>query len=317
MSPMLTTPVALILFNRPETTARVFAEIARARPAKLLLVADGPRVDKPGEAEKCAAARAVVEQVDWDCEVLRNYSETNLGCKMRPVTGINWVFDNVEEAIILEDDCLPHLTFFRFCEELLERYRDDERVMMIGGTNFLGEWKSDLQSYYFSYFGGSWGWASWQRAWRYFDPGMTLWPEILETRFLDNLFSNPRHSSYWKTIFHQVYDGTITSAWDYQWLLACWIQNGFRILPEVNLISNIGFGDDASHTFGESPLANMPTKAISFPLRHPPFMVRSVEADILIQERFYTPPPSSIINRLKAHVSRVAHRLERESARVV
>lgn len=304
MSSILATPVAFIIFNRPEITARVFAEIARARPAKLLLIADGPRSDHPEDVERCAATRAVVADVDWPCEVLTNSSETNLGSRMRPLTGINWVFENVEEAIILEDDCLPHPTFFPFCEELLERYRHDQRVMMIGGTNFLGEWKSDLQSYHFSYFGGSWGWASWRRAWSYFDPELQLWPQIMDARFLDQLFPNPAHSSYWKTIFQQVYDGTITSAWDYQWLLACWIQSGFRLLPEVNLISNIGWGSDATHTFGESALANMSTQAIDFPLRHPPFMTRSVAVDDLVQERFYTPSAPGIMNRLIARVSR-------------
>src|SRR5712692_5523584 len=150
MSTMLTTPVALIIFNRPETTARVFAEIAKARPSRLLLVADGPRLDHPEDVEKCTATRAIVEQVDWPCEVLTNFSEANLGCKMRPVSGINWVFENVEEAIILEDDCLPHPSFFPFCQELLERYRDDQRVMMIGGTNLLGEWRTGAQNYFFS-----------------------------------------------------------------------------------------------------------------------------------------------------------------------
>src|SRR6267142_406558 len=132
----LKTPITFIIFNRPDTTARVFAEIARAKPPKLLIVADGPRVDRMGEAERCAQTRAVVERIDWNCEVLTNYSSVNLGCRNRVASGIDWVFEQVEESIILEDDCVPHPTFFRFCEELLERYRDDERVSQIGGANF-------------------------------------------------------------------------------------------------------------------------------------------------------------------------------------
>jgi hypothetical protein len=131
----LKTPVALIIFKRPDTTERVFETIRQAKPPKLLVVADGPRTDQPGEAEKCAATRAIIDRVDWDCEVLKNYSDSNLGCGLRPATGISWVFEQVEEAIVLEDDCVPHPTFFRFCEELLEYYRHDERIMSISGIN--------------------------------------------------------------------------------------------------------------------------------------------------------------------------------------
>ena len=303
-----TTPVALIIFNRPDTTARVFAEIAKAKPQKLFLIADGPRLDRPNDGERCAAARAVAERVNWDCEVFTNYSEVNLGCKMRPVTGINWVFQNAEEAIILEDDCLPHPTFFRFCEELLQRYRDDERVMMISGTNLLGEWKGNDRSYHFSFFGGSWGWASWRRAWAYFDAELKLLPQILEAQFLENLFQDPSHSSYWKKTFQAVFHGKITTAWDYQWVLACWIQNGFRIIPEVNLVSNIGCGEDATHTAGESEVANLPTYPMLFPLKHPPFMNRSFAMDTLTNERFYATPSAGIISRLKRRVERARRR---------
>ena len=145
------TPVAFIIFNRPDTTKRVFEAIRHAKPPKLLVIADGPRADRPGEAEKCAAAREIIEGVDWECEVLTNYSDVNLGCGKRVSTGIDWVFDQVEEAIILEDDCLPNPSFFKFCELMLEQYRHDQRIMSISGTNYLETWKSSIQSYYFSY----------------------------------------------------------------------------------------------------------------------------------------------------------------------
>jgi hypothetical protein len=298
------TPVALIIFNRPEVTRRVFSEIRRARPQKLLVIADGPRADHPADAEKCAATRAVIDRVDWECDILTNYSEVNLGCKMRPASGLSWVFEMVEEAIILEDDCLPHPSFFPFCEELLARYRDDERVMMISGTNLLGEWKTDNQSYHHSLWGASWGWASWRRAWRFFDHEIKLWPRIREMGFLQNLFSDHRISQHWDDIFQAVYTGALTSAWDYQWLLACWMQHGLRIFPEVNLISNIGFGDDATHPVSEYSLVNVPSAEISFPLKHPPFMIRSVEADHLLEEGFYGPGASQdILSRLRTKVA--------------
>jgi hypothetical protein len=282
------TPVALLIFKRPETTAKVFEAIRQAKPPKLLVVADGPRADQPGEAEKCAAARAIIDTVDWDCEVLKNYSDVNLGCGLRPATGINWVFEQVEEAILFEDDCLPHPTFFQFCEELLEKYRDDERVMSIAGTNLLGERKLPGQSYYFSYFGGNWGWASWRRAWKYFDYDIKQWPEILESRFLENYLRVPKYYLFWQKIFQNAHQNQNRSCWDYQWLLACWLQHGLKIVPEVNLITNIGFGANATHTFStENPLGKMETQEISFPLKHPPFMIRDVEADNLFQENFF------------------------------
>ena len=302
------TPVALIIFNRPDCAERMLEAIALAKPEKLLVIADGPRADRPEEAGKCAATRAVIERVDWDCEVLTNYSDVNLGCGLRPLTGIDWVFEQVEDAIILEDDCLPHPSFFPFCEDLLKRYRDDHRVMMIGGVNFLGEWKTPYQSYHFSHFGSSWGWASWRRAWRLNDYDMKLWPLVLEENLLERLFPDPHHRQYWQNVFQSVYEKQIPGVWDYQWLLACWINSGFRIFPEVNLISNIGYRDDATHTFGDSPFSNMQTGELAFPLRHPPFVLRSTEADFLIQEKF-SPPPIVQPPNLRSMISRVARRL--------
>lgn len=280
------TPVALIIFNRPDFTARVLEAIALAKPEKLLVIADGPRANRPDDVEKCQAARDVIRRVNWDCEVLAHYSDINLGCGKRPATGITWVFDTVEEAIILEDDCLPHPTFFGYCEELLERYRDDERVMMIGGVNFMRELKSPLQSYQFSRFGSSWGWASWRRAWRHFDYEMKLWPIVRDAKLLEQMFPDPVHCQYWQEKFQQVFDSNADDIWDYQWLLACWINSGFRIFPEVNLVSNIGFRDDATHTFGDGIFANMPTIGIELPLKHPPFVFHCAETDQMIQEHF-------------------------------
>jgi hypothetical protein len=272
------TPIALIMFNRPETTRRVFAEIARAKPRKLFVIADGPRADHPADVEKCAATRAIINDVDWRCEVLTDYSEVNLGCKVRPSTGISWVLEQVEEAIFLEDDCLPHPTFFRYCAELLERYRDDERVMMISGDNFQDGQSRTASSYYFSRYVHCWGWASWRRAWRHFDVELKLWPVLRETSWLLDILGDEESALYWRAIFDAVFEGRINKAWDYQWLFACWAQNGLAITPDVNQVSNIGFGDDATHVASNS-MINLPVAEMEFPLRHPPFMVRHREAD--------------------------------------
>ncbi len=161
----LKTTIAFLIFNRPDATERVFEEIGKAKPPMLLVIADGPRAQVPEDAEKCAASRAIIEQADWDCRIVKNYSDINMGCRNRVSSGLNWVFDTVEKAIILEDDCLPSPSFFRFCQELLTYYQDDVRVMTINGTNWQLGWKIGDGSYYFSRFNLIWGWATWRRAW--------------------------------------------------------------------------------------------------------------------------------------------------------
>ncbi|MDB9447419.1 FkbM family methyltransferase [Anabaena sp. CS-542/02] len=274
----LNTPVALLIFNRPETTGKVFAAIREAKPPKLLVVADGPRRDKPGEGEKCEEARAIINQVDWECEVLTNYSEVNLGCRERVSSGLDWVFEQVETAIILEDDCLPHPTFFRYCEELLEKYHDDERIMVISGNNFQGD-RCREDSYYFSRYGHCWGWASWRRAWRKYDHGMALWPGLRDSGWLFEVLENDQAAGWWSKAFQSVYDGVLNT-WDVIWQYSLWLNGGLSILPHVNLVTNIGFGESATHTtMVDSPLANMAVEAMGFPLQHPVAVKRNSEAD--------------------------------------
>lgn len=299
MMSKLTTPVALIVFNRPDTTKKVFEAIRLAKPPKLLVIADGARSDRAGEAEKCQQVRDIIDGVDWDCEVLKNYADINLGCGIRPATGIDWVFKNVEEAIILEDDCLPHPTFFKYCEELLIRYRSDPRVMLIGGMNPLVELSSKPYSYYFSHFAGTWGWASWRRAWKFYDYEMKLFPEALKAQFLNNISSHPSHRLYWQNLFKESFNDRNKTHWDYQWLFARWVQNGLGIIPTVNLISNIGFGVDATHTFGDSPMAKLEVKELIFPLYHPPFLIRDIELDEITNTNFYN-PDRSLFKRIKS-----------------
>jgi hypothetical protein len=305
--------VALIIFNRPALTARVFEAIRKARPPKLLVVADGPRPNQPGEAEKCAAARAIIEKVDWPCEVLKNYSDTNLGCKLRPSSGLDWVFQSVPEAIILEDDCLPQPSFFPFCEELLEKYREDERIMLISGDNFQFGRRRTAYSYYFSRYPHTWGWASWRRAWKLMDPDIKLWPEIRDGGWLEDMLADhPRNwGNTWRANFEDVYKGN-NSIWDYQWTLACWANSGLTVLPNMNLVSNIGFGADAIHTTGPSPFANLPLEQMTFPLSHPPFVIRDTQADDLTQRTMFGVPPTlkqRILRRL--HLGRLARTIRR------
>jgi hypothetical protein len=263
-------PVAMIIFNRPETTARVFERVRQARPKTLLVVADGPRSDRPDEAEHCAQARAITEKVDWDCTVLRNYSETNMGCKQRPISGLNWVFENVEEAIILEDDCLPDPSFFLYCGEMLERYRNDARVMVINGNSYLPTGCKMPRSYAFSRLLRSWGWATWRRAWALYDVEMKQWPAFRDSGELERLFSQKACQTS-KTELERAFNGTYTQAWDYQWHFTILIHGGLCVRPSVNLVANLGIGSGGggTHTQTDHPLGAYPSQAMAFPLRHP------------------------------------------------
>ncbi len=295
----LKTPVAFLVFNRPDTTERVFEEIRRAKPPVLLVVADGPRSDRPDEARQCEAVRAIIDRVDWECEVLKNYSDLNLGCKHRVSSGLDWVFENVDQAIILEDDCLPHPTFFRFCEELLEKYRDDKRVMHISGTNFQSGWKRDIYSYYFSNYGSIWGWASWKRAWNLYDLEMRLYPEIKEKKYLLDICGNRQEMKFREEIFNAVFYNSLNT-WDYQWTFARLVNSGLSIVPKVNLISNIGFGgENSTHMSSKTDLrSNMPVSAIEFPLLHPPFMIRDKISDDRFYRKFLKKKTLQIIKRI-------------------
>ena len=300
---VLRTPVVLIIFNRPHFTERVFAEIARAKPEKLFIIADGPRADRPDEKEKCAAARAIVDRVDWDCDVLKNYSEVNLGCGLRPATGISWVFEHVEEAIILEDDCVPHPAFFRFCDELLERYRDDERVMMIAGSNRWFRQKRTAYSYHFSRLPWNWGWATWRRAWRRFDIEIKPWPHLRETKWLSEILENTEAVGFWRKAFDEAHAGKgKVDFWDYQWTFACWSHSGLCVYPNTNLITNIGFGEDATHTKNRrSVVAYLPTFGTKFPLQHPPAVAHDKGIDeyvIQLQTRSPSVKPLRVHQKL-------------------
>ncbi len=281
------TPIAFIIFNRPDTTERVFSEIAKAKPPKLLVVADGARVNRIGEAEKVAATRAIIQLVDWDCEVFTNYSDVNLGCKVRVSSGIDWVFEQVEEAIILEDDCLPDPTFFRFCQEMLERYRNDQRIGMVSGDNFqLGRRRND-DSYYFSRYVHIWGWATWRDRWQMsYDVELKKWPLVRDGNWLEDIVGCKRESFDWAEVYQRVYDNQIDT-WDYQWVFANWVERRQSIVPSANLISNIGFARaDATHTTMFTEEANMPTVAMKYPLVHPYFMVNNQMADQFEYRRF-------------------------------
>jgi hypothetical protein len=228
-----------------------------------------------------------LERIHWRCEVVSNFANTNMGLKRRVETGLAWVFSQVSEAIILEDDCVPHPSFFPFCRELLERYRDDEQVMGISGSNFLFDQAPPAESYHFSSYPLIWGWATWRRAWNRYDPDLRDWRGTSGREWLHRRLSDPAAERYWSYYFQQTC--TRQHTWDYAWTYACWLHNGLSVIPTKNLVSNIGFGDAASNTFDAgSKFARIPTEAISFPLRHPSETAPDLERDLLLEATAYS-----------------------------
>jgi len=241
------TPILFLIFNRPDTTEKVFEIIRNIKPSKLFVSADGPRKNKEGEKEKCEQTRKIIDRVDWDCEVLKNFSNENLGCKKGVVKGINWFFENIKEGIIIEDDCILEDSFFLFVQEMLSRYRNDEQVMHIGAANFQDGIKRGDASYYFSKFCHVWGWATWRRAWNHYDVAIKGFDKFKSENKISSILPDKKMQKHWLKLFQTVYDNALDT-WDFQWVYTVWEQKGMSIIPNVNLVSNIGFGEEATHT---------------------------------------------------------------------
>lgn len=264
-------PVLLIFFSRADCATQTLAAVRAARPARLYLAADAPRPTVPEDAARCAATLAAVESgIDWPCTVYRNYATTNLGADGRVPSAISWFFDAEESGIVLEEDCVPHPTFFPFCAELLALYARDGRIGVISGDQFVpGGWPcADGASYTFGQLTQIWGWASWRRAWRLLDDQtMSRWPDARRAGLLDGLFTRERDRRYWRDRFDECHSGS--RVWDYRWTLARWLHGQWGIVPAQNLVSYIGFRPDALHTRGAHPAANLPVVPMTFPLQHP------------------------------------------------
>ena len=281
MSFQLQTPVVFIIFCRSETTRQAFEIIRAAKPSRLFVIADGPRT--PAEQNLVNQTRAIIDEVDWPCVVQKNYVEANMGLKRRISSGLDWVFDQVEEAIILEDDCLPDPTFFRFCEELLEYYRNEPRVMHISANNYQSEQhrKQTETSYYFSRYPYVSSWATWQRAWALFDVEIEHWSVPQDRERVLASFERTRERHFWETVWNGVCQGKISS-WAFAWSFACFLHNGLAITPNVNLVENIGFGQDATHTTSAKDFrVGYAASPMTFPLTHP----ENVQLDFIADKR--------------------------------
>lgn len=296
---MTRAPVVLQVFARPDTTRRLIDILREARPPRLFVVADAPREDVAGEAERCAAARAAIERVDWPCDVLTDFAERNLGPRLRPETGFDWVFSQAESAIVLDDDCLPHPSFFAFCDELLDRYGDDERVLSVTGDNFQFGRRVGDASYYFSRYPHGWGWATWRRAWAGHDSGMAEWPRLRDEGWLASRLPDPAAVSYWTWTFERAYRGE--GGWDAAWALSCWRAGGLTAVPNTNLVTNTGFDETASHTRPEQRgvFDDLPALEMEFPLVHPEAVEADARADAALERLGYSGNLSRMFERLR------------------
>ena len=271
-------PILFLVFNRPHTTSKVFEKICQAKPPRLYVAGDGPRKNYSGEEKKVNQVRDISTRIDWPCELKTLFRDKNLGCKKGVGEAISWFFEHEEQGIILEDDCVPHLDFFTFCENLLDRYSKEYKVTTITGSNFQSNKRRGDASYYFSKYNHCWGWASWRRSWKNYDGEIKFWPRLKDSKDWQDLITDNVERRYWNKIFDLVYAGKIDS-WAYPWLVSTWYKNGLTATPNVNLISNIGFGEDATHTKNKNDKnSNIKTSKLST-LKHPKVIQENEEAD--------------------------------------
>lgn len=310
----LDVPILLIAWRRPHTLRQVINAIRPFTPTRLFIACDGSSPENPSDAVKVLATRQVIDlEIDWPCQIERLYSDVNLGCSVGPIRAIDWFFGKVEEGIILEDDCVPHHDFFSYCSSLLERYRHDTRVWCISGNNFQnGQWRGD-GSYYFSRYNHCWGWASWRRCWHHYDAYLSRWPALNASKALSSIFEDALEQEYWEVIWQRTYEKLQPITWwDYQWFFACISNGGLTALPNRNLVSNVGFGKDATHT----TIAANPTVADKGlgELIHPQFILRDAAADQYTYDYHFRGAQRRRRRRL---VSRIANRLRFSLCQVI
>ena len=289
---MFEVPILLLIFNREDTTRQVFEAIGRQKPKYLFIAADGARKSKPGEAETCQRVRNIVTQVDWDCEVKTLFRDENLGCKMAVSSAITWFFEQVEYGIILEDDCLPDLSFFPYCEELLKRYKDDDRIGHISGNCFLSGIIPEELSYDFCSFSHIWGWASWRRVWKNYDVNFSYWKEYKQDKKKRNsIFNNLKERIYFSSFISDTILGkTHINTWDVQYLFMLRIQNQLSVYPGINMVTNIGLNSEfATHTSRKNNKLCIPASPVHFPLKHPKYVLKNKELDnFTVKKNFFS-----------------------------
>ena len=295
---MFNTPIVLIIYKRLKTTVKVFDKINLIKPKKLYIVADGPKT--PQEESLTSTVRSYIEKnVDWECKLIKIYSDYNLGCAKRVQTGLNEVFLKEEKAIILEDDTMPDFSFFKFCEELLERYKNDDSVAHISGCNLQTDAVNFQESYCFSSIINIWGWATWKRSWHNYDINMHSWDNENKSSFLKYWIPSKRHRKGTREMFDLHCNNNDPWTWDYQWVYSCWRVNALAIMPAGNLVSNIGIGPDASNTKSKTSIDMYPKviQSIDQNLIHP-----QKTRNISFEKKYYSAFQPKITQLLKQKV---------------
>jgi hypothetical protein len=264
---MIKTKVVLFAYKRSDNLSAIMSVLRELSIREIYLVADGAKNDS-----ELVSVNAVREQlgelIDWPCIVHKNYASSNLGLKERFRTGIDWVFSQEDRAIFLEDDCIPDPTFFRFCDELLEKYQDDKRVFSISGNNFQFRKNNSKYSYYFSRYPHIWGWATWKRSWDTYDSNLGDWGKLRQTNWLKDVTGGFIISKFWKYIFDRLSTGKINT-WDYQLTYASFKNHGLNIIPVANLVTNIGYGDESTNIKSKNRTIGVKAVPMQFPLTHP------------------------------------------------
>jgi hypothetical protein len=296
------TPISLHVFNRPETTKKLFDVIRIIKPEKIFITADGPRDGYPNDIKNCKKVRDIFNEIDWDCDLQKNFSEINKGAFRSTSEGITWVFTHVDRAIILEDDCIPGNSFFTYCNELLNYYENDKRIALISGNNFQLNKNQTDDSYYFSRYTHIWGWATWKRTWEQVDFSMKDWPEYKKINGLKSLFSNKKAINYWSDFFQDMYDKKSEPHWDLLLSLSSYMNNTLTIIPNKNLVSNIGFGPSANITKKETKFHSLKTEAMSFPLQHPKFVSSFINADNFTEKTRFSGTSSFLKNKARKYM---------------
>lgn len=304
---MINTPILLIIFNRPEITKITFDLIRAQQPKLLFIAADGPRANSD-DKEKCEACKSIVAKIDWDCEVKTLYNLKNSGCGAGPAQAITWFFEHVEEGIILEDDCCPNNSFFKFCEESLRSYRDQKEIMMICGTSYQ-ERPLDNFTYYYSRYGHVWGWATWKDRWKKYSYRLDGEDDETLRDVINRTFTHWRERKMWFYNMKIIINGL--DAWDYQWMYCIWKNNGLTVIPWKNMISNIGFGKDATHTLDPASSQSKMKQFDFTEIIHPKKILLNKTADrlerykILIGSdfKYFVNKAKNLRNRLIGHVT--------------
>jgi hypothetical protein len=309
---MFETPILFLIFNRPNTTVKVFEKIRELKPKYLYVGADGPRPNYPNDALLCAETRNIVSIIDWDCQVKTLFNKRNLGCGLSPANAISWFFEHVEEGIILEDDCLPNSSFFKYCESLLGYYRNNEKVMMICGTSYQPK-ALNIDTYYFSKYPHIWGWATWKRAWAKYKFSFDTESNQAISSVIKKEFKHNRERYLWNENMQLIKNGL--DAWDYQLMYWMWKNDGLCIVPWRNTIANIGFGLHATHTIDADSSQSKMTQYEVSNIIHPKKVINDKKADkyeryhILIDSdfKYYVKKLKAVADRLRKLINKVCH----------